>query len=60
MDYGEPGRALKALQAGAIREPTREDKKHRTTDEIIDEAEYIAVLVERIGAEDDINVHNDI
>ena len=60
MDYGEPGRALRALQPAAIREPTREDRKHRTTDEVIDEAEYIAILVERIGEEGDINVQNDI
>ena len=38
MTYGEPGRELRKNRPISIREPTREDRKHRTTDVIIDEA----------------------
>ena len=60
LAYGEPGKSLRKMKAIAIREPTREDRKHFQRDEIINEEEYVTLLNERIGDEDDIDAMNGI
>ena len=60
MTFGEPGRALRNSTPINIREPTREDRRHNATKVIIDEAEWVALLAERMGDEDDADSLNDI
>ena len=54
FSYGAPGKAI------AIREPTREDRNHFESNEINHEEEYVALLNERIGDNQDINAMNSI
>ena len=55
-----PGDALVKNEDIIIREPTHEDQKHQTTDLIIDEAESVALLGDRMEDEVDANILNEI